>query len=184
MKTIRHLLLSIFGTLLMAASCEDPNVDIEESPFLISYNILNRNGTKTTTLNKDENFVFSLVITNTSDEAWYIDHRSVMGSNITELYKKTSAGTDSLLGSAYLSATCSFQSGVLIPAKGAYQVDIPWVADKSLTKVPSCGLSTKGNSYLLTGQYITKINGTIKVFRSEITREIPLNEYNLAFQVQ
>ena len=183
MKTLRYLLLIVCGTLLMALSCENPNVDTEEPPFLISYNILNKEGTKTTIVDKGENFIFSLVITNTSDEDWYVDHGSVIGSNITELYKKTSTGADSLHGSAYISAMCSFQSGVLIPAKGNYQTDIPWIADESITKVSSCGLSTKNNNYLPNGQYTTKMSGTIKIFRSEITHEIPLNKYNFAFQV-
>jgi hypothetical protein len=168
----------------MAFSCEGPAVDAKEPPFSISYTILNEDGVKTDNVNQGENFVFSLIITSTSNEDWYIDHGSLIASNFTELYKKTSSGSDSLLGPAYLSAVCSFQSGVLIPANGTFQVEIPWIADTSLTKVPSCGLSAKDNSYLPAGQYITRINGAIKLFRAGASREIPFKDYNLAFQIQ
>ncbi len=178
------LLLSTFGILLIAVSCNNADVDAKKRPVSVVYGIVNKEGVRTNRVNKGENFVFSLVITNTSDEDWYVDHGSVISSNFTELYKKSGSGSDSLLGPAYLSALCSFQSGVFIPAKGTYEVNIPWVEDKSLTKVPSCGLSTKQNSYLSEGQYTTKIEGAIKVFRADITREISLNEYNLTFQVQ
>lgn len=167
----------------MAFSCQGPSVDKDPS-FLITYDILNKDGAKTTTVNQGENFVFTLMITNTSDEDWYIDHQSIIGSNFTEIFKKSNSGQDSLVGQAYISAMCTFQSGDVIPAKGTYQIDIPWIADKSLTKVPSCSLLTKDNGYLPTGLYVTKINQAINVFRSDITRKIPLNEYNIAFQIQ
>lgn len=187
MKHLRHLgklLLSLTGIVSIAFSCVNSDVDAEDSPFSVRYTILNKDGIATNSVKEGENLVFSLTITSTSNEDWYIDHGSLITSNFTELYKQTSSGSDSLLGSAYVSAVCSFQSGVLIPAKGTFQVDIPWIADKSLTNVSSCSLSTKDNSYLPAGRYITKINGTIKLFRAEVTREIPFKEYNLAFQVQ
>lgn len=175
--------MSVTAILVMAFSCDNPDVDTEKTTFSIRYSILNKDGVKTNLVKKGENFIFSLVITSTSDEDWYVDHGSLIASNFTELYKKTS-GSDSLLGPAYSSAMCSFQSGVLIPSKGTFQVDIPWVADQSLTKIPSCGLSAKDNSYLPAGQYITKINGAIKLFRADVTHEIPFKDYNLSFQIQ
>jgi hypothetical protein len=184
LRNFGKLLLSTAGIILMAFSCDNSSVDADKPPFSVTYSIVNMNGERTNTIKEGENFVFSLVVTSTSDEDWYIEHGSIIGSNFTELYKKSSADSDSVVGSAYLSATCSFQNGVLIPAKGTYQVDIPWIADQSLTKVPSCGLSTKDNSFLPAGQYTTKIKGAIKVWRSEITRELPLSEHNLTFQIQ
>lgn len=187
MKPLRHLgklLLSTAGIILMAFSCNNSDVDPENAPFSVTYNIVNKEGVKTNSVKQGENFVFKLVITSASNEDWYVDHGALIASNFTELYKKTSGGSDSLLGPAYISAMCEFQSGVLIPAKGTFEIDIPWIADKSLTKVPSCGLSTKDNSYLTAGQYTTKINGAIKIFRADVTREIPFKDYNLAFQIQ
>ncbi|WP_146151598.1 hypothetical protein [Dyadobacter jiangsuensis] len=181
---MRKLLLSTAGIILMAFSCDKSSVDAEKLPLSVMYSIVNLKGERTNTVKEGENFIFSLVVTNTTDEEWYIEHGSVIASNFTEIYKKSSAGSDSLIGPAYVSAMCSFQSGVLIPAKGTYKVDIPWIADQSLTKVPSCGLSTKDNSFLPKGQYMTKMDGAIKVSRAGVGHEIPLNEYNLTFQIQ
>ena len=174
----------IVGTLLMTSGCNDPNLEADKLPFSISYNIINKDGVKTNKIEQNENFVFNLVVKNDSNEDWYISTQSLISSNFTELYKKSNTGADSLVGSAYLSALCSFEAGVMIPANGNYQVDIPWVADKSLTNVPSCGLNTKDNSYLPAGEYFTKIKGFIKIFRSEITHEIPLDDYNLIVTIQ
>lgn len=167
----------------MAFSCQGPSVDKDPS-FLITYEILNKDGAKTTTVKQGENFIFRLLITSTADEDWNIDHLSVVGSNFTQLFRKSTSREDSLVGQAYLSAMCTFQAAILIPAKGTFQVDVPWIADTSLTKVPSCSLLTLDNSYLPAGQYTTNNNGTIKLSRAESTHEIALKNYNLAFQVQ
>ncbi|WP_221392514.1 hypothetical protein [Dyadobacter sp. NIV53] len=176
-------LLTATGVLLMAFSCGNPNLDAEK-PFSITYNILNRDGTKTNTVKQGENFIFSLIITNNSDEEWYVDHGSLLGSDLAMLYSKSSVGNDTLIGRAYDSAICSFQAGVVIPANGHLEINIPWIADQLLTKFPSCGLNANVNRMLPAGWYAIKLDGKIIIFRSDITYEIPLRAYNSSFQVK
>lgn len=184
MKKKILLLLTTLGAVFALYSCKKSDVDANDSSFQLVHHITTVDGVKTNTVKQGDNFVFHLTISNNSDEEWYVNHQSIIASNITELYKKSTSGGDSLAGQAFTSAECSFQSGVSIPPRGTYQVSIPWIADKSVTRVPSCSLLTKNNIPLPAGHYKTNMQGNIQLFRSGLTRQISLTKHDVSFEIQ
>lgn len=186
MKNTKQLSFSIIISFMLAFGCGKVNTEPNQPPIEISCRILTTQGVETQSIRQGDNFVISFLATNKSNEDWYISHTSVVSSDFAQLYSKISEGSNSLslVGSPYASATCSFQAGIVISANSSYRVDVPWVADKSLTHTPGCGINAKTNLPLPVGYYTTDMSDTVEIFRSNETYKISLGKYNFNFNVE
>ena len=160
-------------------SCSGPSID--GPPVTISHRILDETGRETNVIEEGHNFVFSIVVTNISDEDWYVDHGGIFGSGFASLY---AAGPDTLIGRPYASVGCTQQAGVTIPPGGEFRVEIPWIADESLTTTPSCFIIPGDQAALPPGRYVPRMTGDVAIFRADVNHRIPMNNYEDSFDIK
>lgn len=125
MSLIPHLFCVFFISLW---SCTDDQTD--SFPIQFEFRLLNVERQPSTIFNEGENFVFSFLIINNSNEL--ITLQSFDTQDFFKVYRITESEGESELGKPYNSIFCEYSLGYPIPSGDTLKIERPWVTPDSI----------------------------------------------------
>lgn len=126
-------LIFLWGIILSATSgCEQDESFIDAVDF--EFRLLNENGVPATIFYEGENFVFSFLIINHSDEQWLLNGSQLGGSESSDFFKVYKAYTNSQgqdseidIGKPWKTMFCQYMNGLFISPHDTLKLEIPWM---------------------------------------------------------
>lgn len=181
-KSRSFLILSLIVA-FFAFRCDENKeglqVQFEQVDF--QFRLLNENGAPATIFNQGENFTFSFLMINSSDQDFYFKQSSLDRIGFLEVFNTTGAS----LGKPYEGLFCLERNGILVPANDTLKLEIEWIPSASCCPPNGqifCG--TEDTVPLPPGSYRTSFKSAFEFFFADQSYTTSLQDFMIEFEIQ
>lgn len=195
MKTLAFLrkvnLFAVVLALMANSSCtEHENKFQAEADF--QFRLLTMDGVAANTFKEGENFVFSFLIINKSNNSYYLNPSSINTTDIFRVYKKNAISEDGSIivdmGKPYEGMFCVYAGGISIAANDTLKLEIPWKPNSSWEPgspyfSSNFCMVNSDNVLLSKGQYQTQFRSSFEFSRDGETYQVPEKIFNIDFVI-
>lgn len=163
---MKHLLLNGVAFAVVAGAFGCDKAEAPATPLTASFQLLNEQGQEATAFPRGENLIFLFRITNPTDRTVMLKNPPIDDTHFLEVRRLTPGEGSGDLGKPYTSAFCTYQGGVVVPARGAITLSIPWVESPAFpASLYFCGRQHAPTTYLPVGRYRTSFATPLTILR-------------------
>lgn len=168
---MKRLLLSALTVALLGNSSGCGKSDAPTTPLTSSFSLLNEQGQEATMFAQGQNIIFRFQITNPTDEDIVLDNPPINTSQFLEVVRLTAGEGAKNMGKPYNYIFCTFQGGVIVPARKTITASISWVETAAFsTSWPFCDHAN--TSYLPIGHYRTSFTTPLTILHVDQPYEV------------
>lgn len=184
----KHILFIEMGFIAIGFfGCAD---DQDSAPIDIEFRLLNGLGEPSTSFEVGENFVFSFLITNNSDEIIRLDQQSVDTVDFFRVYSTTiqdESGNPISFGKPYKLAFCHKINGLGIFPHETLRLEIPWMPnpwEEGVTYYSGNFCLVNENEPLTAGHYQTSFSSTLNFITGAGDISVGSKTFQVNFSVE
>jgi uncharacterized lipoprotein YehR (DUF1307 family) len=181
MRGFKQLAL-VLTFLITALGCE--NDTLQSAPVAFQFKLLNSQNEPSVSFSQGENFIFSFIVINRSNEDIYLKQSSLNTIEFLKVYLTNSNEANPVvaIGKPYKSLFCTYQNGILIPANDTLKLEIPWIPLNDGCCSHFC--LVEDNSPLPHGKYRTGFSSSFEFFKGDKSFKTAVNSFKIDFEVQ
>ena len=180
---MKRFLLSALAVALLGSSSGCDKSDAATSPLTTSFSLLNEQGQEATVFAQGQNIIFRFQITNPTDEDIILRNPPIDVSHFLEVTRLTAGEGSKNMGKPYNYIFCTFQGGVIAPARKAVTASIPWVETPAFsTTWPFCDHAS--TSYLPIGHYRTSFTTPLIILHANQEKITKPQTFTVEFDVK
>lgn len=184
MKNIVNIILfSLIAT--ATGGCSDDS--ISELPINFKFRLLDETGNPSTTFKEGENFVFSFLIINKSNQVLNL-RQSIDQSDFFKVYRLNPEGNSAKIavGKPYINMFCEYKLGIQIAQKDTLKFEIPWNPnpwEQGNIYYNAIFCKINENSPLPVGIYTTGFSSAFEFFSKDESYRTDNENFEIDFKV-
>lgn len=194
MKHLKSSLIVCGMLAICAVSCRNETLQKESQDIEFEFRLLTENGVPANTFKSGENFLFSFIIINNSDQPWSFLQKLDDRHSFFRVYQLSAdtqeGGEVKDVGRPWETIFCQYRLGLLIPPHDTLKLEIPWIpeppawnADHPRYNSIFCQVSS--NTALPPGRYKTGFTSAFKLLNGEdISYNTEKKTFEILFEVQ